>query len=79
MTSGVIFVESQEMKKSEKIMVAVAVGLLTGLTIYVVRRSKERRLLNQLAEEGYETASDILFPNKERLGDKLHFGPVLPE
>lgn len=79
MASGVIFVESQEMKKSEKIMMAVAIGLLTGLAIYAVRRSKERRVLNRLAEEGYETASDILFPDKERLSNKLHFGPVLPE
>jgi hypothetical protein len=36
------------------------------------------RMLNRIAEEGYETASDILFPKEEAKEESLHYGPVLP-
>ena len=67
------------MKKTDKILVAVAAGFLAGLIVYAARRYKERSILNQVANEGYETAHDILFPNKNQMGRKLHYGPVLPE
>ncbi|HRP30656.1 MAG TPA: hypothetical protein PKV73_02150 [Agriterribacter sp.] len=67
------------MKKSDKILVAVAVGVLAGLAVYAARRYRERNRLNQVAAEGYETAHDILFPNREQMGRKLIYGPVLPE
>lgn len=67
------------MKKSDKVLVAVAVGILAGLAVYAARRCKERSMLNQVADEGYETAHDILFPNRDQIGRKLHYGPVLPE
>jgi hypothetical protein len=67
------------MKKTDKILVAVAAGFLAGLIVYAARRYKERSILNQVANEGYETAHDILFPNKTQMGKKLHYGPVLPE
>ena len=67
------------MKKSDKILVAVAVGILAGLAVYAARRYKERSMLNQVADEGYETAHDILFPNREQIGRNLRYGPVLPE
>ncbi|WP_152270676.1 hypothetical protein [Agriterribacter humi] len=67
------------MKKTDKILVAVAAGFLAGLIVYAARRYKERSILNQVANEGYETAHDILFPNKSQMGKKLHYGPVLPE
>lgn len=67
------------MKKTDKILIAVAAGFLAGLIVYAARRYKERSILNQVANEGYETAHDILFPNKNQMGRKLHYGPVLPE
>ncbi|MCO5240390.1 MAG: hypothetical protein M9904_10070 [Chitinophagaceae bacterium] len=67
------------MKKADKILVAIAVGLVAGLALYAARRCKEKSMLNQVADEGYETAHDILFPNREQIGKKLHYGPVLPE
>ena len=67
------------MKKTDKILIAVAAGFLAGLIVYAARRYKERSILNQVANEGYETAHDILFPNKSQMGKKLHYGPVLPE
>ena len=67
------------MKKTDKILAAVAVGFLAGVIVYAARLYKERHMLNQVANEGYETAHDILFPNKSQMGKKLHYGPVLPE
>lgn len=67
------------MKKSDKILVAVAAGFLAGLIVYAARRYKERHMLSQVANEGYETAHDVLFPNRTQMGKKLHYGPVLPE
>lgn len=60
-------------------MLLAAVGT-AALTVYLVRRSKAtkaKKMLDNIADEGYETASDILFPGKE-LRNKLHYGPVIP-
>lgn len=35
-------------------------------------------ILTRIAEEGYETAYDILFPKAETKQENLHYGPVLP-
>ena len=67
------------MKTTDKILVAVAAGFLAGLAVYMVRRSEEKRMLDKVAAEGYETAHDVLFPHKSQIGKKLHYGPVLPE
>ncbi|MCC6693097.1 MAG: hypothetical protein IT253_06865, partial [Chitinophagaceae bacterium] len=45
----------------------------------LLRNANTRKKLSQIAEEGYETALDILFPEKDVEGKNLHFGPVLPE
>lgn len=44
---------------------------------YAGRRQKVGHMLDTISEEGYETASDILYPNEDANG-KLHYGPVLP-
>ena len=67
------------MKKTDKILAAVAVGFLAGFIVYAARRYKERHMLNQVANEGYETAHDILFPNKIQKGKTLHYVPVFHE
>lgn len=67
------------MKKSDKILTVVAIGILAGLAVYAARRYRERSRLNQVADEGYETAHDVLFPDRDRIGRKLHYGPVIPE
>jgi len=41
-------------------------------------QSDSKRILTRVADEGYETAYDILFPKEETRGEKLHFGPVIP-
>jgi hypothetical protein len=57
--------------KTKKILI-VAGLTLTALVIIRILKSKkaEKRRLSVVAEEGYETAEDILFPKKKfiRLG-----------
>lgn len=65
------------MKKILKLLTGLFV--LTGVGIFVMRKINTRRRLKQVADNGYETAQDVLFPNKRISSRKLHYGPVLPE
>jgi hypothetical protein len=64
------------MKKSSAIFLLTAIGT-AALTYYFIRKSAEKTRLAEIADEGYETATDILFPGK-KVGGKLHYGPVIP-
>jgi hypothetical protein len=70
------------MKTTSKITLALAAVGAAALVIYVARRvntkADSKRMLKQVADEGYETATDILFPGKKIAGSHLHYGPVLP-
>jgi hypothetical protein len=67
----------KRMKKTLKIVAVLAV--LTGIGFLVVRKSKKRRQLKRVADNGYETAHDVLYPGKHvKQHKKLHYGPVLP-
>ena len=66
------------MKLSNKIGFGLAVLAVAGIAVYLVRRTQNKRMLNQIADEGYETAQDILFPDKRMNAQKLHYGPVYP-
>lgn len=66
------------MEKKDKIIVGVACVAIIGLMIYTIRRQNTRGMLNQVANEGYETAQDLLFPDKYNRFKKLRYGPVLP-
>jgi len=61
-----------------EILMAAGIGAAVGILIYLTRRFNKSRILNAIAEEGYETAHEVLFPHKKQLGAKLHYGPVLP-
>ena len=70
------------MKKTLNNLAILAV--LTGVGILVASRiSKQlksnRVALNRVAENGYETAHDVLYPGQEVKSRKLRYGPVLPE
>ena len=69
-----------EMKRSNRVLLA-AIGLAaaTGIVIYMVRRHQTNGRFAKVAEEGYETAHDILYPDKRNRRKKVHYGPVLPE
>jgi len=50
-----------------------------GLAVYITRQQKNKMKLARIADEGYEIAQDILYPNKLKESRKLRYGPVLPE
>ncbi|MCW3088987.1 MAG: hypothetical protein JWP81_56 [Ferruginibacter sp.] len=68
------------MKIAQKIVLGFALFAAAGLMIYVSRmRAGTRQKLSEIADEGYETAQDILFPGERINGKHLRYGPVLPE
>ena len=48
------------------------------VALYIVRRIQNSRMLRKIAAEGFETATDILYPKKRRMFRKHKVGPVLP-
>jgi len=56
--------------KTKKILIAVGITLAAILIIREIKRKKTKKRLTVVADEGYETAEDILFPKKKflRLG-----------
>lgn len=67
------------MKISNKALWGILAVSAIGLTVYLASRRKDRKKLKRIAEEGYEVAHDILFPDKKLNEKKLRYGPVLPE
>lgn len=68
------------MKKTNKFILGVAAAAAVGFMIYAIRNRRLSAIRHaRVAEEGYETAHDILFPDHKRHSRKLRFGPVLPE
>lgn len=69
--------------KTRRILIGVtAAAIVAGVIIKVAARRRHRtgsKRLSMIAEEGYETAHDILFPRKRKEINKLKYGPVLPE
>lgn len=65
------------MTKNQKILAGVGALVLTGIIIFSVRRKQSKKRQQQISDEGYETAHDVLYPTK-RKGYKTHYGPVLP-
>ena len=70
-----------QMKKSTpKILIGVGIAAAAaGFIIYAVRRQQVNRRHAKVADEGYETAHDILYPPKKYKRKKVRYGPVLPE
>ncbi len=54
------------MRNREKLLIGITTSVLAiGLAIYIVGKTKKDRMvqrLDKIAEEGYETAADILYP-----------------
>ena len=67
------------MKITYKIALATAIITAIVIVIKVTKENNTEQQLAKIADEGYETAHDILYP-AERLGPnkRLHYGPVLP-
>ena len=67
------------MKKTNRFLIGVGVAALAGIIIYTLRRNRSNGKLARIADEGYETAKDILFPMGKYKSRRLHYGPVIPE
>ena len=64
-----------QMKGTTKLLLTLGtVAAATGLVIYAIRRHKNNQRLEQVADEGYETAHDILFPGKTQRRKKFQYG-----
>ena len=67
------------MKTTNKIILATTTVAVAGLLIYAATRHKKtKRMLTEIADEGYETAPDVMFPGKVKSNSKLQYGPVIP-
>jgi hypothetical protein len=67
------------MKLVGKIALSLAILAVAGLVVCVAtKRSDTNDMLDQIADEGYETATDVLFPGKKLTGRKLRYGPTIP-
>ncbi len=66
------------MKTSKKVIYGAAAIAFTSLLVYAVRKTNTKRRIAQVADEGYETAADMLHPKTNKRFKKLHYGPVLP-
>jgi hypothetical protein len=56
--------------KTKKILIAASITLTAILIIRLIKSKKAKKRLTVVADEGYETAEDILFPKRKflRLG-----------
>ncbi len=66
------------MNKTSKITLGLAAMGTIALIIYLSRRINNNKMLVQISDEGYETAHDILFPDRTRGDNKMCYGPVIP-
>ena len=69
--------QNRYMKKAFKVISGVVV--LAGIGILIIRRINTRRNLDQVADNGYETAHDVLFPKRNIRSRKLRYGPIHPD
>ncbi len=69
-------------RRKNDVLIAAASGIAAGLLVFAVRLAKReytsRKKLKEIADHGYETATDVLYPDDADFGKKLHYGPVLP-
>ncbi|HCF63519.1 MAG TPA: hypothetical protein DEU93_04580 [Chitinophagaceae bacterium] len=65
------------MKTTTLLLSAISITATTALAIYLIRKIKQSKRLKRIAEEGYETAIDILYPQKLNT-KKLQYRPTIP-
>jgi hypothetical protein len=67
------------MKISTKTILGIAAITALGIAFMLGTKKLKKINLDQIADEGYETAHDILYPKQFSGENKLRYGPVLPE
>jgi len=65
------------MMKTILILLAATVAL-SWVVLYIVRRIQSNMMRRKIAAQGFETATDVLYPRKRRMFSKYKVGPVLP-
>jgi len=65
------------MTRNKQILLGLGIVALTGLLLFSARRAKTNKVLSDVADEGYETAHDVLYPKRSN-SSRTHYGPVLP-
>ncbi len=66
------------MKSFSKITLGAAAIAFTGIMIASKKKANTQKQITAIANEGYETAVDILSPKNNNSIKKIHLGPVLP-
>ncbi|MEO5968034.1 MAG: hypothetical protein ABIP68_00675 [Ferruginibacter sp.] len=66
------------MTKKNLVFLSFAAAAATIALILVTKATKHSKRLNNIADEGYETAADILYPETGTRRRKVHYGPVVP-
>ena len=64
------------MKTAVTLLTVAAAGLVA---IYLIRRIESRNMRRKIASEGFETATDVLYPDRRRSFSKYRIGPILPQ
>lgn len=54
------------MKHLPKFVLIIASFFTLGIILLFLQKTKEEKKLDKIAQEGYETAEDILFPLKSQ-------------
>jgi hypothetical protein len=66
------------MKTYSKITLGAAALAFATIMIATKKKAIAQKQMSEIANEGYETAADILKVNNKKSLKKMHFGPVLP-
>ena len=61
------------------LILGVAAAAAGWLALYIVRRIQSIQMRRKIAAEGFETATDVLYPHKRGMFSKHRIGPVLPQ
>ena len=64
------------MKTAVTLLTVAAAGIVA---IYILRRVESRNMRRKIASEGFETATDVLYPDRRRSFSKYRIGPILPQ
>jgi len=63
------------MKTAITLLTVAATGLLA---LYIIRRIESRNMRKKISSEGFETATDVLYPDRRRSFSKYRIGPIIP-
>ena len=57
--------DNKKMKMTYKLITSLCVGIITATAVYFAVKSRKQTKRKMVADEGYETAYDSLFPLKK--------------